>query len=183
MTHVFKTSLFGAFRLAVAGSLLMFTASAFAQEPAPQPEPQPAETQPVQPEPQQAPAEPAQPAPQQAPAEPAAPQQATVPRIYQAAWEIVIDGKAEANGVLELVYQPLGGEAILVRINVLAKAKKKDIAKDLAKQLAFTTGAACKVKANNNTVKVKLANKKSPSIHLGIETLAVNGVSVRVGKG
>jgi len=30
---------------------------------------------------------------------------------------------------------------------------------------------------------VKLANKKSPTINLSIQTQAVNGVSVRVGKG
>jgi hypothetical protein len=142
-----------------------------AQEPTAQPEAQPAETQP------------AQPAPQQAPAEPAAPQEKAAPKIYQAEWEIVVEGRAEANGILSLVYQPLGGEATLVKVNVLAKAKKKEIAGDLAKELAFATGAACKVKANDNKVKVKLANKKSPSIHLAIETQAVNGVSVRVGKG
>ena len=54
---------------------------------------------------------------------------------------------------------------------------------DLAKELAFATGSACKVKANDNKVNVKLQNKKSPPFYLGIETQAVNGVSVRVGKG
>ncbi len=175
MTRTMKKTLLGALPLAVAGILIMVGTTAFAQEPTPQPEPQPAETQPAQPA--------AQPAPQQAPAEPAAPQEKAAPKIYQAEWEIVVDGRAEANGVLSLVYQPLGGEATLVKVNVLAKAKKKAIAADLAKELAFATGAACKVKANDNKVKVKLANKKSPSIHLAIETQAINGVSVRVGKG
>ena len=161
MTQTTKTQLFGAFRLAVAGILITIGASASAQEPTPQPESPPAESQPAQPAPQEAPA----------------------PRIYQPEWEIVVDGKAEANGVLELVYQPLGGEATLVKVNVLAKAKKKEIAGDLAKELAFATGTSCKVKANDNKVKVKVANKKSPAIHLSIETQAVNGVSVRIGKG
>jgi len=171
MTQTMKTTMFGLFRLAVAGILITIGASASAQEPAPQPEAPPAESQPEQP------------APQQAPAEPAAPQEAKAPRIYQPEWEVVVDGKAEANGVLELVYQPLGGEATLVKVNVLAKAKKKEIAGDLAKEIAFATGTSCKVKANDNKVKVKVANKKSPAIHLWIETQAVNGVSVRVGKG
>jgi hypothetical protein len=171
MTRTMKTPLLAALRLAVAGILIMVGTTASAQEPTAQPEAQPAETQP------------AQPAPQQAPAEPAAPQEKAAPKIYQAEWEIVVEGRAEANGILSLVYQPLGGEATLVKVNVLAKAKKKEIAGDLAKELAFATGAACKVKANDNKVKVKLANKKSPSIHLAIETQAVNGVSVRVGKG
>jgi hypothetical protein len=159
-----KSLLRGASLLVVLGTLIVAGSTASAQEPATQPETKPAETQ-------------------QAPAEPAAPQEKAAPKIYQAEWEIVVDGKAEANGVLSLVYQPLGGEATLVKVNVLAKAKKKEIAADLAKELAFATGAACKVKANDNKVKVKLANKKSPSIHLAIETQAVNGVSVRVGKG
>jgi hypothetical protein len=171
MRHSSKSLIWGVFQLAVAGILITVGTTASAQEPAPQTEPQPAETQQ------------AQPAPQQAPAEPAAPQEAAAPKIYQAQWEIVVDGRAEANGVLSLVYQPVGGEATLVKVNVLAKAKKKEIAGDLAKELAFAAGAACKVKANDNKVKVKLANKKSPPIHLAIETQAVNGVSVRVGKG
>ena len=177
MRHSSKSLIWGVFQLAVAGILITVGTTASAQEPAPQTEPQPAETQQAQPAPQQAPAEPA------APQETAAPQEAQAPRIYQAEWEIVVDGKAEANGVLSLIYQPLGGEATLVKVNVLAKAKKKEIAADLAKELAFAAGAACKVKANDNKVKVKLANKKSPPIHLAIETQAVNGVSVRVGKG
>lgn len=165
-----KSLIWVAFRLAVAGMLIMVGATAFAQEPAAPAEP---ESSPAAPQAQ----------PQQAPAEPAAPQEAKAPKIFQAAWQIVVEGKAEANGVLELVYQPLGGEAKLVKVNVLAKAKKKDIAKELAKELAFATGAACKVKADDNKVNVKLANKKSPSINLSIQTQAVNGVSVRVGKG
>ncbi len=171
MRNETKSMVWGAFCLMVAGILIMVGTTASAQEPTPQPAPQAAETQP------------AQPAPQQAPAEPAAPQEKAAPKIYQAEWEIVVDGKAEANGVLSLVYQPLGGEATLVKVNVLTKAKKKEIAEDLAKELSFATGATCKVKANDNKVKVKLANKKSPTFHLAIETQAVNGVSVRVGKG
>jgi hypothetical protein len=166
MMRKLKSLPFGASLLAVAGILLLFAASASAQEATPQPEPLPSPA-----------------APQAAPAQPAAPQQATAPRIFQPAWEIVVDGKAEANGVLELVFQPHGGEATLVKVNVVAKTKKDQIAKDLAKELTFATGAAYKVKASGNKVNVKLKNKKSPPFNLGIETQAVNGVSVRVGKG
>jgi outer membrane receptor protein involved in Fe transport len=166
MMRTLKSLPFGASLLAVAGILLLFAASVSAQEPTPQPEPLPSPA-----------------APQAAQAEPAAPQQAVAPRIFQAAWEIVVDGKAEANGVLELVFQPHGGETTLVKVNVLAKTKKDQIAKDLAKELTFATGADYKVKASGNKVNVKLKNKKSPPFNLGIETQAVNGVSVRVGKG
>ena len=166
MKHGSSSPLFGTSTLIVAAMLVLFGMTAAAQEPGP-----PAEAQPT----------PA--VPQAAPAEPAAPQQATAPRIFQPSWEIVVDGKAEANGVLELVFQPHGGEAKLLKVNVIAKAKKNDIAKDLAKELTFAAGSAYKIKANGNKVSVKAPNKKSPPCSLGIETQAVNGVSVRVGKG
>jgi hypothetical protein len=169
MRHGSNSQLFGASTLIVAAMLVLFGMTAAAQEPAP-----PAEAQPTPAAPQAAPAE---------PAAPAAPQQATAPRIFQPSWEIVVDGKAEANGVLELVFQPHGGEAKLLKVNVVAKAKKDQIAKDLAKELTFAAGSAYKIKANGNKVSVKAPNKKSPPCYLGIETQAVNGVSVRVGKG
>ncbi len=169
MRHASNSQLFGTSTLIVAAMLVLFGMTAAAQEPAP-----PAEAQPTPAAPQAAPAE---------PAAPPAPQQATAPRIFQPSWEIVVDGKAEANGVLELVFQPHGGETTLVKVNVVAKTKKDQIAKDLAKELTFATGADYKVKASGNKVNVKLKNKKSPPFNLGIETQAVNGVSVRVGKG
>jgi len=147
-------------------------ASAFAQEEPTQAEPQAAA--------QQAPAEPAA---QQAPAEPAAPQQAQAQRIFRDASKVIIDGKAEANGVLALTFEPHGGEAKLVRVNVVAKAKPKEIAKDLAKQLEFTVGTNYKVKANDDKVEVSLKNKKAPVFYLGIDEQALSGVSVRITKG
>ena len=164
-----RSLVFGAALLIAVGVLL--GTPAFAQEPPP--EPQPAEAQPTQP---------VAAAPQTAPAEPE-PQQAVAPRIFQPAWEVVVDGKAEANGTLELVFEPHGGAAKLLKVNVVAKTKKDQIAKDLAKELTFAAGSAYKIKANGNKVSVKAPNKKSPPCYLGIETQAVNGVSVRVGKG
>ncbi len=105
------------------------------------------------------------------------------PRIFQQAWEIVVDGRAEANGTLELVFQPQGGAAKLIKVNVVAKTKKDEIAKELEKEIIFAAGSSFKVKASGDRVKVKVANKKMPPFHLGIETQAVNGVAVRVGKG
>jgi hypothetical protein len=162
MRHRSNSQLFWTSTLIVVGMLVLFGMTVSAQEP-----PTPAEPQPSPAAPQQAPA----------------PQQATAPRIFQPSWEIVVDGKAEANGVLELVFQPHGGEAKLLKVNVVAKAKKNDIAKDLAKELTFAAGKTYKIKASGNKVSVKAPNKKSPPCYLGIETQAVNGVSVRVGKG
>ena len=140
--------------------------SAFAQE-------EPAPTEPA-----------AQTAPKPAtPAEPAAPQQAQAQRVFRSAWDVIIEGKSEINGVLALNFEPQGGEAKLVRVNVLAKTKAKQIAKDLTNQLAFTVGANYKVKANDNKVTVSLKNKKAPVFYLGIEEQALDGVSIRLTKG
>jgi len=177
MSHGSKTLLVGASRLAVAGILILVGTTAVAQE-----APPPAAPQPSPAAPQAAEAQPVEAALQPTPAPPA-PQQAQAPRIFQQAWEIVVDGRAEANGTLELVFQPQGGEAKLVKVNVVAKTKKDELAKELEKELIFAAGSSYKVKASGDTVKVKVANKKMPPFHLGIETLAVNGVAVRVGKG
>ena len=113
----------------------------------------------------------------------AAPQQAQAQRVFRSAWDVIIDGKAEINGVLALNFEAQGGEAKLVRVNVLAKTKAKQIAKDLATQLAFTAGANYKVKANDNKVSISLKNKKAPVYYLGIEEQALDGVSIRLTKG
>ena len=110
------------------------------------------------------------------------PAQAQAQRIFRDASKIIIDGKAEANGVLGLTFEPQGGEAKLVRVNVVAKTKPKEIAKDLAKQLEFTVGSSYKVKSNDNKVTVSLKNKKAPVFYLGIEEQALSGVSVRITK-
>jgi len=118
----------------------------------------------------------------QAQAEPAAPQQAQAQRIFRDASKVIIDGKAEANGVLGLTFEPQGSEAKLVRVNVVAKTKDKQIAKDLATQLSFTVGANYKVKVNGNKVMISMKNKKAPVFFLGIEEQALSGVAVRITK-
>jgi len=123
-----------------------------------------------------------EPAPTAPPAQ-AAPQQAQAQRVFRSSWDVIIDGKAEINGVLALNFEPQGGEAKLVRVNVLAKTKAKQIAKDLASQLTFTAGANYKVKANDNKVTISLKNKKAPVYYLGIAEQALDGVSIRLTKG
>jgi hypothetical protein len=147
----------------VIAMLCLVGVSAFAQEgPAPTPPPTQAVPQPTT---------------------PAAPEQAQAQRVFRSAWDIIIDGKAEINGVLALNFEPQGGEAKLVRVNVLAKTKDKQIAKDLASQLTFTVGANYKVKANDKKVTVSLKNKKAPVFYLGIAEQALDGVSIRLTKG
>ena len=153
-----------AFIVLVIATLCLVGVSAFAQEkPAPTPPPT------------------AQVAPQ--PSTPPAPQQAQAQRVFRSAWDVIIEGKAEINGVLALSFEPQGGEAKLVRVNVVAKTKAKQIAQDLANQLTFTAGANYKVKANDNKVTISLKNKKAPVYYLGIAEQALDGVSIRLTKG
>lgn len=170
MKNVLKSLSSNALRLVIVGTLVLFGTWASAEEDPPPVVPQTTETQPAEAEVPETPAEPE-------------PVQETRPaRVYRSAWEITVDGKAESNGVLSFVIEPNGGTATLVKINVLAKSKKKDIAKDVAKQMTFAFGATHKIKASGDKVKIK-ANKKLPPFYLGIETQAVNGVSVRLKKG
>jgi hypothetical protein len=113
----------------------------------------------------------------------AAPQQAEAQRIFRDSWKVVIDGKTEANGVLELTFEPNGSDPKAVRVNVLAKTKDKDICKELANQLAFTVGSDYKVKQNGNKVTVKAKNKKVAPFWLGVGQQALTGVSVKITKG
>lgn len=177
MSHGSKSPFTGVCWLIAVGILVLAGTTASAQEP-----PAPAEPQPSPAAAEAAAAQPVQPAPEPTPAPPA-PQPAQAPRIFQPSWEIVVDGRAEANGTLELVFQPHGGESKLLKVNVVAKTKKDDIAKDLAQEITFAAGSAYKVKTSGDRVKVKAVNKKSPPCHIGIETQGVNGVAVRVGKG
>lgn len=165
MRHRSILQLPGALVLIAAGILVLADTAAFAQDPAAPTEPQPTPA-----------------AQETASAEPDAPEQAVAPRVFQPAWEIVVDGKAETNGTLELVFEPHGGKAKLLKVNVVAKMGKDEIAKDLAQEITFAAGSEYKVKRSGNKVKVKVTNKKMKPLHIGIETQAVNGVSVRVGK-
>ncbi len=124
-------------------------------------------------------AAPATPAPAPAPAEP---QMAEAQKIFRTSSTVVLDGKAEANGVLTMIFEPNGGEAKQVRINVLAKTKAKNIGKDLANQFTFTVGTGYKVKGKDNKVTIKAKDKKSPPFWIGIGEQALTGVSVRVTK-
>ncbi len=181
MTHVSKSLSSDALRLAMVGTLLLSGAWVSAQETPPQSEPQ-AEAQATEAQPAQTEAQPEAPS-TLTPTEAEPLQETRASRVYRSSWKIIVEGKAETNGVLSFVIEPTGGTPTLVKLNVLAKSKKKDIAKELAKQFTFAAGATYKVKAGGNSVKIKVTSKKQAPFFLGIETQAVNGVSVRLTKG
>jgi hypothetical protein len=131
-------------------------------------------------------AKPAEPAPAAAPAAPApapAPQAAAPPKVIYEKVNIVVDGKAEYAGVIELTLEPDGRAAKLVSVNILAKEKDKKIAEMLHREVTVALGAEYKVKLSGNEVRISKANKKFPAIAVIIKTVQLPGVSVRVERG
>jgi len=111
------------------------------------------------------------------------PREAKAQQVFLPEWVVVIDGRAEANGTLMLVFEPKNGEKKLLRVNVVAKEKAKQIASDLANQFTFSIGAAYKVKVNGNKIVVTQKDKKAPGFAIEIKEQALTGVSVRLTKG
>jgi hypothetical protein len=145
---------------------------------------------------QEPPAKPAEPAPAAAPAAPApvaaaapapapapAPQAVAPPKVIYEKVNIVVDGKAEYAGLIELTLEPEGRAAKLVSVNILASEKDKKIAEMLHREVTIALGAEYKVKLSGNEVRISRANKKFPAIAVIIKTIQLPGVSVRVQKG
>jgi hypothetical protein len=116
-------------------------------------------------------------------AAPAEPAMGTAQRVFMHSSKVVVNGKAQANGVLTMLFEPNGGEQKKIRVNVVAKMTAKKIGKEIATQLAFTVGTDYKVKGNGAKVTVKAKNKKVPPFWLGIDEQALTGVAVMVTKG
>jgi hypothetical protein len=96
---------------------------------------------------------------------------------------VKVVGKAQADGVIELVVQPQGGEPVMVRVNVLRKAKAKAITNDLMKELDFAIDDHYQVnRAADQKIIVK-TKKKNPPIAITIATQSLSGVSVTVANG
>jgi len=144
------------------------------------------ETQPAAPAPTPTPAA----APAAAPAAPAAapaaapvaaaPAAPTMPHAYLEKLAVVVDGKAKANGSVQLEFLAIGGEPKVVEVRVLAKTGKKDIARDIAKELTLAAGGAYKVKQSGDEVRISKKDKKAPNVSVNVLALALPGVSVSV---
>jgi hypothetical protein len=141
---------------------------------------------------QEPPAQPAEPAPTAAPEAPApapAPQAtpppaaSTPPRVLYDKVNIVVDGKAEYAGNIQITVEPDGRTAKLVSVNVLAKEKEKKIAEQIHREVSIALGADYKVKLSGNEIRVSKANKKFPNVAIVIHQLQLPGVSVRVERG
>jgi hypothetical protein len=125
---------------------------------------------------------PAAAAPPQAPAPVPTAAEVTVPRVYYEKAKVIVDGKAEYNGTLELEWKPQNGQAKLIQVNVLAKSKSKDIARDIHKEFVLAAGNSYKVKLNGERIELAKTNKKVPYFAITITKLQVSGVGVRVEK-
>jgi hypothetical protein len=129
----------------------------------------------------QTPEEPETPAtaePTPAPAASPTPEPVTVPTVFYEKLNVLVDGKAEVNGVVQLQFQARGQDPKLVSVNVLRKMKAKDIARDIHKELSLAAGSLFKIKLGGKKVSIKRANKKGPAFALTIIGQSVSGVSV-----
>jgi hypothetical protein len=104
----------------------------------------------------------------------------TMPHAYLEKLAVVVDGKAKANGSVKLEFLPIGGEPKVVEVRVLAKTGKKDIARDIAKELTLVAGGAYKVKQSGEEVRISKKDKKAPNVSVNVMALALPGVSVFV---
>lgn len=134
-------------------------------------------------EPAGTPAAPA-PAAESTPAPPPAPTAVAVeaPRVYLEKAVVTVDGKAEFAGSVQMEFLPLGGTAKVFEVRVLAKAKPKEIARDIHKEITLAAGQTYKVKLSGDEVRISKSGK-AQNFAITITKLAITGVSVRVNRG
>jgi hypothetical protein len=105
------------------------------------------------------------------------------PKVIYEKVNVVVDGKAEYAGVIELTVEPDGRASKLVTVKVLAKEKDKKIAEMIHREVVIALGAEYKVKLSGNEVRISRTSKKVPLVAVIIQTLQLPGVSVRVERG
>ena len=105
------------------------------------------------------------------------------PLVYYEQARVVVDGQAVASGSLAMTFTPQGGQRQSITVNVLLETKKKDVARDIHKELSIVAGPAYKVKVDNEKIRIsKVDRKQTPNFALSVDRLEVGGVSVRVEK-
>jgi len=104
------------------------------------------------------------------------------PKVFTNGIKIELDGKAESNASIHLLFQPNGEDPIEITVGVVAKMKDEDIVDDIAKELQLTVGPRYEVKARGERVEVETASKSSPAFHLSLTKWTVMGVGFRMDK-
>ncbi len=114
--------------------------------------------------------------------EPGTPDTVKIPTVYRDACTITIKGKPDANGTFSMVFKPYGEDGTEFTVNMVKGMGTKKIAQDVAKELTLATGPRYKVKQNDNKIKVKKANKKSPPLAVEMSEQKFTGMSIMIAK-
>jgi len=110
------------------------------------------------------------------------PSTAKIPTVYRDAYQITVNGKADADGTFSMVFKPHGGDGTEFTVNVVKGMGAKPIARDVAKEMTLAAGSAYKVKHDGNKVVVKRANKKQAAFAIEMTNQKITGVSIMIGK-
>ena len=93
--------------------------------------------------------------------------------------KIIFDDKAKNDGELVLTFTPEGGAAKTIRVTIAKKMDRKDVARDVTKELKVALGDAYKVD-NYDSDKIKIEGKKDAKFSLTVSSMTANGLSVRL---
>jgi len=122
----------------------------------------------------------AAPAAAPAPAPAPAPAAATVPGAPMVeSVKVLFEDKAKNDGELVLTFTPEGGAAKTIQVTIAKKMDRKDVARDVAKELSVALGDGYKVD-RYDADKIKIEGKKNAKFSLTVSSLTANGLSVRL---
>lgn len=116
------------------------------------------------------------------PAQEAAPKEAAPPAPVAPMVEsikVIVDDKAKADGEIRFVVTPEGAEAKTIRVTVLKGMGKKDVCRDIAKELAVGLGQKYTVDQYDDD-KVKISGKDKAKFSLTLSAQSVTGLSVKI---
>jgi 3-oxoacyl-ACP reductase-like protein len=119
------------------------------------------------------------PAPAAAPAAAPAPAAAAPAAPMVDSIKILFDDKAKNDGELVFTFTPDGGAAKSIRVTIAKKMDRKDVARDVAKELGVALGAGYDVDKYDPD-KIKVQGKKGAKFSLTISSLTAAGLSVRL---
>jgi hypothetical protein len=94
--------------------------------------------------------------------------------------KILFDDKATTDGEVRFEFTPQGGATKSIKVTIQKKMNRKDIARDVAKELGVAVGADFKVdRYDPDKIKIS-AKKKNEKFVLTISAMTANGLSVRL---
>ncbi len=105
------------------------------------------------------------------------------PRVYLEKITVEVAGKAQFDGSVEMEFTPVGGVGKTFEVRVLKNTGRKDVAKDLHKELTLAAGSGYKVKLSGDQVRISKGSSKSPNFAIVIKKLNLAGMSVLVKQG